>query len=419
MMKLVMDSLGCSVVRRTGKFKVSLLSGAIAGLMAVPQISQAQDGFTINLGGRLHVDYATADADNADFDLSATALRRGRIKASGNYGSNLKYKIEFNTNSSGDVNLEDAYIEWKPEGSIFSFKAGQFKTQNSLEEANSSLDTAIIERAALTDAFELNRRAGLEVATKSDNYLVQLGVFGSNLEVIEQNGNEGIAIAGRGVYKFDLSNDNLIHVGGSFRYRDQNDGQNLRYRQRPFVENTGRIISTGRIADSDTFYGAELAGLFGKAWFAAEYTLVNANCADGVTVCTDDPSFNGWSIGGGYFFGGKRNYSVGKFKRPTIDNPVTDGGWGALSVNARFDQIDLNDEGIEGGDLDTFAVGVNWWLHKNARIQFNYFNSDAGLSGPNVGPSLGLEPVFAQAVNDATLNDDNVSGFITRLQFDF
>ena len=138
-----------------------------------------------------------------------------------------------------------------------------------------------------------------------------------------------------------------------------------------------------------------------------------------MTVCTDDPTFTAWSIGGGYFFGGHRNYKVGKFKRPTIDNPVTEGGWGAVSINARFDRLDLTDEGIDGGDLNTFAVGANWWLHKHVRLQFNYFNADATLSGPTVGPSLGIGDAFAVAVADPTFNDDNVDGFITRLQFDF
>jgi len=395
----------------------------IVGLLAVSEAAIAND-FTVKLGGRLHVDYATGDAENADFDFSATALRRARLKGSGQYGDNLKYKIEVTFDEGGDVNLEDAFLEWKPGGSKLSFKAGHFKTQNSLEESNSSLDESLIERAALTDAFELDRRVGFEVATKSDNYLLQLGVFGENLEAIQDQagGVEGIAVAGRGVYKFDVDTDKLIHLGASFRYRDQNDADNLRYRQRPFVESTDRIISTGRIADSDTFLGAEFGALFGSAWAIAEYTVVNANCADGVAACTEDPSFNGWSIGGGYVFGGNRNYKIGKFKRVTVDNPVTEGGWGALSVNARFDRLDLTDEGIDGGDLNTFAAGVSWWLHKQARIQFNYYNADATLSGVNVGPSLGIgdvfEPIDGVGVARA-FDDDTVDGFIARLQFDF
>ena len=393
-------------------------STLVLSMMAAPT-AFAQDDFTIKLGGRLHVDYATASSENTDFDVSATALRRARLKGSGQFGKNLKYKIETTFDEGGDVNLEDAYLSWKPEGSKISFKAGHFKTQNSLQEANSSLDEDLIERAAFTDAFQLDRRVGFEVSTKSDDYLLQLGVFGENLEEISNNsGNEGVAFAGRAVYKFDVSGG-LIHTGASFRHRDQNDSSNLRYRQRPFVEQTGRIISTGRIADKDTFFGGEVAGLFGSAWAIGEYTVVNANCVDGSTVCMNDPSFKGWSLGGGYVFGGKRNYSIGKFKRVTVDNPVTKGGWGALSINARYDSLDLTDEGIQGGDLDTFAIGVSWWLHKQTRLQFNYFNSDANLSGPNTGPSLGLQDVYATAVNNVSLNEDTVDGFVARLQFDF
>ena len=393
-------------------------SVSVLTIMTAPS-AFAQDDFTIKLGGRLHVDYASANSDNTDFDVSATALRRARLKGHGQFGKGLKYKIETTFDESGDVNLEDAYLSWKPDGSPITFKAGHFKTQNSLQEANSSLDEDLIERAAFTDAFELDRRVGFEVSTKSDNYQLQLGVFGENLEEIENNdGNEGIAVAGRAVYKFDVSGG-LIHTGASFRYRDQNDADDLRYRQRPFVEQTGRIISTGRVAESDTFFGGELAGLFGPAWVIGEYTVVNANCAEGSTVCTEDPSFTGWSIGGGYVFGGKRNYSTGKFKRVTVDNPVTKGGWGALSINARYDSLDLTDEGVQGGDLDTFAVGVNWWLHKQTRLQLNYFNSDATLSGPNTGSSLGLQDVYAAAVTNTALNDDTVDGFVVRLQYDF
>jgi len=401
-------------------------AATMMALLALPETVLAQD-FTIKLGGRLHVDYATGDAENADFDFSSTALRRARLKGHGQYGKNLKYKIEATFDEGGDVNLEDAYLQWTPDNSKISFKAGHFKTQNSLEEANSSLDVTLIERAAFTDAFELDRRVGFEVSTKSDNYLLQIGVFGENLEEVGNNasGIEGTAIAGRAVYKFDLTNDGLIHLGGSFRHRDQNDASDLRYRQRPFAENTSRIISTGRIAESDTFFGGELAGLFGPAFASAEYTVVNANCAQASTVCTQDPSFSAWSIGGGYFFGGHRKYAIGKFKRPHIDNPVTEGGWGGFSINARYDTLDLTDEGIEGGELDTFAAGVNWWLHRQARIQLNYFNSDATLSGQNVGSSQGIADVFAASttVNGATVlrgfDDDNVSGFIARVQFDF
>ena len=42
------------------KFKSG--AAALAVLMAMPHMAAAQDDFTIKLGGRLHVDYATGDA---------------------------------------------------------------------------------------------------------------------------------------------------------------------------------------------------------------------------------------------------------------------------------------------------------------------------------------------------------------------
>ncbi len=399
--------------------KASLAASTLVLSMMVSDFAFAQDDFTVKLGGRLHVDYASASSDNTDFDVNAPALRRARLNGSGQLGKKLEYKIETTFDEGGDVNLEDAYLSWKPKKIPITFKAGHFKTQNSLQESNSTLDEDLIERAAFTDAFGLNRRVGFEVSTKSDNYQLQLGLFGENLEEISNNdGNEGVAFAGRGVYEFDLDGG-LIHTGVSFRHREQNDASDLRYRQRAFVEQAGRIISTGRIAESDTFYGGELAGLFGSAWAIGEYTIVNANCAEGSTVCTDNPSFNGWSLGGGYVFGGQRNYSTGKFKRVTVDNPVTQGGWGALSVSARYDSLDLTDSGIEGGNIDTFAAGANWWLHKQTRIQLNYFKSEANLFGANVGSSLGVAGEFANAVANDGITEDSVDGFVARLQFDF
>ena len=74
--------------------KASLAAAGLVLSMLSPDIATAQDDFTIKLGGRLHVDYATGDADNADFDFSATALRRARLKGHGQFGKNLKYKSE-------------------------------------------------------------------------------------------------------------------------------------------------------------------------------------------------------------------------------------------------------------------------------------------------------------------------------------
>jgi len=54
-----------------------------------------------------------------------------------------------------------------------------------------------------------------------------------------------------------------------------------------------------------------------------------------------------------------------------------DGGWrryagGAFQVGARYNFLDLNDLGLNGGVLHNQTYGVNWFLNPNLKAQFNY-----------------------------------------------
>jgi phosphate-selective porin OprO/OprP len=54
------------------------------------------------------------------------------------------------------------------------------------------------------------------------------------------------------------------------------------------------------------------------------------------------------------------------------------GGWGAWQVGVRYNAIDLNDNGINGGTLNSFTFGVNWFLNPNTKWQFNYDFTNRG-----------------------------------------
>jgi phosphate-selective porin OprO/OprP len=47
-------------------------------------------------------------------------------------------------------------------------------------------------------------------------------------------------------------------------------------------------------------------------------------------------------------------------------------GWGAWQIGARYSALDLNDNGINGGVLQSGTLGINWFMNPNARVQFNY-----------------------------------------------
>ncbi len=368
------------------------------------------DGWSAKISGRVQHDYSTADADRAaNFDVDASEWRRVRLAVSGGLGTSLKYKAELNTNNSDEINFEDVWIEYAPQGSAIKIKLGQFKTQNALDEQTSSRFISTLERAAFTDAFQFNRRVGVAISTKGDGYTLSGGVFGGNLD--GGNADQGLAVAARGTLHRTLENGALVHLGTSFRYRDQGDQEGLaRYRQRPYTHLAGRIVSTGRVASSDTFLGAEAAMIMGPFWTSAEYGITRANS----TTADNDPDFSGGYLEFGAFLNGQKTYKGGKFNRPEIKTPITEGGLGALSAVIRYDMIDLSDGAFDGGQLGTVIVGLDWWPTSHTRVGINYFNADTALGSS----TSGLEGNFAALVN-ANVSGETVNGITARLQFDF
>jgi phosphate-selective porin OprO/OprP len=47
-------------------------------------------------------------------------------------------------------------------------------------------------------------------------------------------------------------------------------------------------------------------------------------------------------------------------------------GHGAWQVGLRYSAIDLNDNGINGGILNSGTLGLNWFANPNTVVQFNY-----------------------------------------------
>ena len=95
--------------------------------------------------------------------------------------------------------------------------------------------------------------------------------------------------------------------------------------------------------------------------------------------------FDGYYLYASFFLTGEhRPYqkSSGTFTRlkPKNNFSMSGQGWGAWEVVARYSSLDLNDNGIDGGQLDDYTVGINWYLNPQVRAMFNYVyaNSDGG-----------------------------------------
>jgi Phosphate-selective porin O and P len=229
------------------------------------------------------------------------------------------------------------------------------------------------------------------------NWGVNAGLFGQNAS--EQQNNEGYALAARGHYAFPYGPEdsgNVVHLGASARYRNfDNDTFNsqIQYRNRPFFHFTNtRSVDIGTIddAEGDVWAGGEFAWVQGPFSLQSEIANTALQRKHG-----EDDANNLWGgyLGADYFLTGEhRNYDLkrGFFDRVKVKSPQ-DGGFGAWQIGARADYIDLNDEGVKGGEQISYIDGLNWYPNDYIRFMlngavtqvFDAENSQAAADGNN------------------------------------
>lgn len=345
----------------------------------------------VDVGGRYMLDYTHADLTDDDVNIRAGGIRRLRVNLSGDVNDIVDFEVELDIDGD-DLKFTDLKLAYAAKGSPWTVTFGQQRITASLDEQTSSRFSSTLERAAFTDAFDFSRRVGLVLSHEGKGHHISLGGFSSNLE--GSGGGSfarGKAASARIVY-LPIKTDNvLVHLGGSWRYREKGkDNRDIRYEQGPYSRQfSDDLIKTNRFAEADNFFGLEAAVSTGNFWVAGEQGFLGAN-GDGAEP---NANFRGGYIEAGYFFGGEKKYGGDGFGRPKVHKTFLKNGWGALSVVARYDQLDLQDE-IYTGKLETVITGVDWWPSENTRLGVNYFNLDAENGSSDTGSGVLIRGQF-------------------------
>lgn len=198
----------------------------------------------------------------------------------------------------------------------------------------------------------------------------------------------------------------LLHVGGSAMAQSTVGGRTI-FRTRDAIR-TGLSpswpvpASTGTIAGDDMqWLNGELAAVDGPFTFQAEYLASYLTDAAPVVAGVVQPSVGDVLYHGGYvqmfyFLTGEHdNYDklLGVFTRVKPNENffiardecghTTGGGIGAWQIGARYNYLDLNDNGLDGGILHNGTLGLNWFLNSNMKFQFDFMatHRDAPLAG--------------------------------------
>lgn len=333
---------------------------------------KTQDGeFSTKLGGRLQADAATYSGSPEMGD--GTEIRRARLYLQGTMYYDWGYKLQYDFASTGGngKGIADAYLSYNGFDDL-QIKVGNFKDPFSLQEQTSSKFTLFTERS-LPAAFSAGRHIGVMASTKQQHWSLAGGVFGDSLTTKGGSDDEGWGLGARATFAPINDQTSVLHFGLGLNYRDTGGIGSTSFKQQAETHIAGiDIVDTGTISNTKDFFkvGAEIAAVMGSLSAQAEYITTSVSRNGG-----SDLDFDGWYAQAGYFFTGEsRNYKKGAFGGITPKGIVGEGGIGAWELGLRYSTLDLIDRDIDGGEVDSVTLGLNWYATPTLRFSANYID---------------------------------------------
>jgi phosphate-selective porin OprO and OprP len=329
-------------------------------------------------------------------------------------------------------------------------RAGNQKQWIGLEHLTSSRYLDFLERSLAFDAFLENGNNGFVPGVSAWRSLLEerlhvgAGVYWPNFRnVFGWNVGDGerqyvARVAGLPVY--EESGRYLVHLGLAYLHSTADEGV-IRFRSRPMTRNGPAVLHNviaqiqGQLQNYNLVV-PELMANYGPFTFASEYYGAWVHQPPGAaftavgtqTASRDLPRggrgtlfYQGGYVQVGYFLTGEsRGYDLTReaegrqvpyenafFVEGEEGRVCGRGGWQVL---ARYEFLDLDAEGVNGGVLHGGTFGVNWFLNPNAKIQANYTLVYRDATQYRAG---GVAP------DGNTIRDGLIQGLGTRLAFDF
>lgn len=339
-------------------------------------------------------------------------FRRARIKLDGTMYHFIEWATQFDfVNSTRDgTNVKtviaptDLWWTFTQLPVVGNWRTGNVKEPIGFEHLVSSRFLPFMERSFNQDAFYGGFNNGFTPGTMLFNTALDermtwaVGVFKPTSNVFAASTNTGdYATTGRLTFLpyYECDGEQLLHLGVSGRFASTFDHQ-IQFRTRG-PERSGLSAQWPLPADTRNFFGDsmqfanfEVVGVRGPWTFQSEYlgSWVQDNVRTAAGVPTDTVLFHGGYAQILYYLTGEHdlyNKQAAAFERPIPhDNAVIADcgpsacypwGWlscGAWQVGVRYNYLDLNDSGVNGGVLQDVTCGLNWFLNPNVKIQWNY-----------------------------------------------
>jgi phosphate-selective porin OprO/OprP len=381
-------------------------------LIAPGEINQPKEDITkesklfpsANLTVQIQSDFAWFDQDPQNIATvgnipDGAFFRRARFGVFGELYKTVEYRLEFDFASEARPRFLDVWIALTDLPIIRNVIVGHFFEPFSLERYSPNRFITFNERS-LADTFAPARNMGMMVYGNAFDKRVTwaAGAFRVNSDDFGDHVSNRSGWAGTfhatclpWFEEPDPYTRYLLHLGASYSYRSEDD-RPLRFASRPSIrlrqQGVGGVpvfVDTGPIDDAFAYQliGAEAAWVHGPWSIQGEWIAAPVRRGG-----RENPFFHAGYVYGSWFLTGEsRSYSPtsilgrfreGIFQRVTPRSNVFDrsgggrGGIGAWEIAARWNYINLNSAGVEGGFMDEVTVGMNWYLNAYTRVSFNY-----------------------------------------------
>jgi phosphate-selective porin OprO/OprP len=382
------------------------------------EITSADGAHSLRLRGLVQAD-ARFFFDDANAGRDGFDLRRARLIFEGKFADIFQYTIQ--PEFGGTVQILDANIN-AAIAPGFQIRAGRFKMPIGLEQLQSDPVAFFNERSIATNLTP-NRDVGVQihgdVFDSRLNYAI--GVFngvldGGNSPTTSANPEGDFAAVTR-LFATPWANDkesSLKGLGfgisaGTGNYGAGNtlnayrtDGRQTFFAYRATTATDGTATT---ISPQAYYYNGPLGIL-------AEYVSSSTELTNGVD--TSDVTNTGFNLSVGYVLTGEDSSYRGV--TPNVSFNPSAGTWGAFEVVARVAHVDIDDDVFVGGatslaspttnasEATSYGLGLNWYLSKAVRANFDVFQSKFKFEGAR--PLVGA------------LSDDELA-FVSRLQVAF
>jgi len=350
------------------------------------KLESSDKNFSVKLGGRIQYDIMFINQDdslNNNFDAENGAeFRRARLYTSGTIYKTIKYKFQIDF-AGNRVVIKDAYLRFTKIPGIGNITVGNFKEPHGFEMITSSKYITMMERS-LTNPFDNDRNLGFMLNNSFLYKRLSLFVgyfYPSSNEGKYSGGNYNLTFRVAGIpYYNNEEGLKVVHLGIGFTHEEHN-GEEVSYSSRPEAHLAPKYLKVNidKTKNLNEING-ELVLIYNSLSFQSEYTYTGVKTSTNSALQESDYGFYSFFGTLSWFITGEhKNYSKKKSAFDRLSpkkNFGTKGGFGALEIALRYSVLNLNDQDLNGGKMNNFTAGVNWYLNPATKIAFNYVRSN-------------------------------------------